>query len=134
MGYCQGSAFIVGLLLMQVGGLGPAHPGSVCPQEVDKRRVFPPSGVLLGQNLPLCPPVTSDSHPPGLGGTFRLRSASVMFMGLGVSSRESSRLRRGRMEMAGNGPEDASTVGSGGGQTWGSSPSSTVSCQEALGR
>ena len=38
------------------------------------------------------------------------------------------------METAGNGPEDASTVGSGDGQTWGSSPSSTVSCQAALGR
>lgn len=81
MGYCQGSAFIVGLLLMQVGGLGPAHPGSVCPQEVDKRRVFPPSGVLLGQNLPLCPPVTSDSlpaRPPG-GEHRRLATCSVPY-------------------------------------------------------
>lgn len=42
VGYCQGSAFIVGLLLMQVGGLG--QPSPLCQSlGGGQKQVFPPS-------------------------------------------------------------------------------------------
>lgn len=70
VGYCQGSAFIVGLLLMQVGGQGPgswqgpAYPGS--PSRKQTKAEFPSSS----QSLPFHPPTTSDSpwaRPPAGG-------------------------------------------------------------------
>lgn len=56
MGYCQGSAFIVGLLLMQVGSWGQACGRSQPALGSATRRwakaVFPPPSVLLGSELP----------------------------------------------------------------------------------
>lgn len=57
VGYCQGSAFIVGLLLMQVGGLrpglwqGPAHPGSAS-RRWTKAECNPLFSVLLSELTP----------------------------------------------------------------------------------
>lgn len=52
VGYCQGSAFIVGLLLMQVGSLGPGPPQAALPGG-GHSRLFSLSSDLLGQSRPL---------------------------------------------------------------------------------
>lgn len=61
VGYCQGSAFIVGLLLMQVGCWGVAEilpdnspPWARPPRDEQKWRVLPPAS-CQGQILPLYP-------------------------------------------------------------------------------
>lgn len=104
VGYCQGSAFIVGLLLMQVGGLQPDSPRGLVPWLCPT--VLPPSSILMGCGLPAHPPVASDSRQakpqavgavglegwvscPALSQDWRrssgggLRPASVVFPGAG---------------------------------------------------
>lgn len=142
--YCQGSAFIVGLLLMQVGGLGqpsPLYPVSWRWTEAS----VPSISVTWGQSLPR-PPVTSDdlsqaqkagrwslatipsravTLPGSDGGTQAgVLVRPVVFMGLGVSV-EAQQAQDGRMVGTGRGCLHHGL--------WGSSPSSHVSCQAALG-
>lgn len=152
VGYCQGSAFIVGLLLMQVGQAPATSPGGGPKQSV------PPSRVLLGPDLPPHPPTTParpQAKPPvgGLGGAGclswstvpsgscpvtaqgwhsggGLRSASAVLAGPRVSSREPGRPRRGEWRQLN---QRVSHLGRWGWPAPGFKSQLPVSCQEACG-